>query len=154
LCSEGRREPLPLRAVFRVHDDELFSSGHEGATGLVGTHVLLPCHEIGHIELGFKPEVDKASIGFDAIDEMARQFEASNTATASRFAAVGPIPCAFIISEQGKLKYASRSTSMRDGNAWIQPGLDLPRESFSAKARTRSPMAQCLKLIALLSQLH
>jgi len=84
----------------------------------------------------FKPEVDKAVIGFDAIDEMARRFEASNTATASRFAAVAPIPCAFVISEQGKVKYASRSTSMRDGNAWIQPGVDLPRESFSARARS------------------
>jgi len=84
----------------------------------------------------FKPLADEGAVEMDAIETLAGRFLASVTATGSRFAAVHPDPCAFVLSEQGKVRYASRSDSLRDAYAWIQPRLDLPRGSLSEKARS------------------
>jgi hypothetical protein len=59
-------------------------------------------------------------------------------ATGSRFAAVHSEPCAFVLSEQGKVRYASRSNTLKDAYAWIPPRLDLPRGSLSEKIRSGS----------------
>lgn len=83
----------------------------------------------------FKPVADEAAIEMHCIEELAGRFLASITATGSRFAAVHPAPCAFVLSEQGKVRYASRSNALRDAYAWIQPRLDLPRGSLSEKVR-------------------
>lgn len=81
----------------------------------------------------FRPEADKSSIGLSSIDNLAGQFQASVTATGSRYAAVVSAPVAFVLSEQGKVRYASRSKPLRDAAAWIQPRLDLPEGSLSKK---------------------
>lgn len=83
----------------------------------------------------FKPLVDDAALEMDEIEELAGKFLASFTATGSRFAAVHSEPCTFVLSEQGKVRYASRSNTLKDAHAWIQPRLDLPRGSLSEKAR-------------------
>ena len=56
-------------------------------------------------------------------------------ATGSRFATFSRDLCAFVLSESGKVRYTARSTSLRDANAWIKPGLALPRDSYSARVR-------------------
>jgi hypothetical protein len=89
---------------------------------------LLPYHL-------FKPLVEAAPFGFKAINQLAGQFEASLTATGSRFAAVIDAPCAFVLAEQGKIRYAARSTQLREAKAWIPPGLSLPTESLSGNLR-------------------
>lgn len=78
-------------------------------------------------------------MGFTSVEDLAGRFHASTTATGSRFAAVIGTPCAFVLSEQGKVRYASRSTTLRDANAWIQLRLDIPRGSLSEKVRAGSP---------------
>lgn len=83
----------------------------------------------------FNPLVDKAEIGFAAVDELADRFEASMTATGSRFVAANRAPCAFVLSEAGKVKYAERSKSLREANAWISPRSMLPVGSLSARCR-------------------
>jgi len=83
----------------------------------------------------FNPLVDKAEIGFVAIDELAEKFEASATATGSRFAAANRVPCAFVLSQAGKVKYAERSKSLREARAWISPGSPLPVGSLSARCQ-------------------
>ena len=83
----------------------------------------------------FKPEAEKGLIGLAAVDDLAGRFGASNTATGSRFAAVVSTPCAFVLSEQGKVRYASRSTALREANAWITPRVDIPDGSLSARVR-------------------
>ncbi len=83
----------------------------------------------------FNPLVARAEIGFEAIDALADKFEASITATGSRFAAANELPCAFVISAGGKVKYAERSKSLREANAWISPGSVLPAGSLSARCR-------------------
>ncbi len=48
-------------------------------------------------------------------------------------------PVAFVLSEQGKVRYASRSRQLKDAGAWIAPRLDLPEGSFSKKVRAGAP---------------
>jgi hypothetical protein len=67
------------------------------------------------------------------ITRAAERFEVSVTATGSRYAAVVSAPVAFVLSEQGKVRYASRSKPLRDASAWIPPRLDLPEGSLSKK---------------------
>lgn len=83
----------------------------------------------------FKPLVDKADAGFSAITDLARQFEASLTVTGSRFAVVNRAPCAFVLAEQGKKRYASCSKELRDAKAWIPRGASLPKGSLAEKLR-------------------
>lgn len=81
----------------------------------------------------FKRFVDKVDISLAAIDELAGQFETSTTAAGSRFAAVAGFPCAFVLSEKGAVRYASRSTMLRQGKAWIAPRMALPAGSVCAR---------------------
>jgi hypothetical protein len=82
----------------------------------------------------FKSMADDALIGFAALDDLAESFSASVMATGSRFAAAVDVPCAFVISQERVVRYASRSKSLRDAAAWIAPGTGLPPGSVSAKA--------------------
>jgi Zn-dependent peptidase ImmA (M78 family) len=83
----------------------------------------------------FQPQAEKASISLATIDDLAERFQASVTATGSRYAAVVSTPVAFVLSEQGKVRYASRSNQLKDAYAWVPPRLDLPDGSFSKKVR-------------------
>jgi Zn-dependent peptidase ImmA (M78 family) len=84
----------------------------------------------------FQPEAEKSNISLFTIDELAGRFQASVTATGSRYAAVVSSPVAFVLSEQGKVRYASRSKPLRDAPAWIPPRLDLPERSLSKGVRS------------------
>lgn len=90
--------------------------------------LLLPFHL-------FKSIADKEEISFATLDDLAGLFMASNMATGSRFAAVISAPCVFVLSEQGKVRYASRSTALHEVNAWIPPRTDLPYGSVSERVR-------------------
>lgn len=83
----------------------------------------------------FHPEAEKASIGMSSIDDLAERFQASVTATGSRYAAVVSSPVVFVLSEKGKVRYASRSKLLKDAPAWIAPRLDIPEGSLSKKVR-------------------
>ena len=54
---------------------------------------------------------------------------ASLMSTGSRFATFSRELCAFVLSEGGKVRYSSRSTSLRDAKAWIRSGSDLSKDS-------------------------
>lgn len=86
----------------------------------------------------FKPQVDAAELGLSAIDELAGVFEASTMATGSRFAAFSGSLCAWVLSEQGKVRYCSRSPSLRDAKAWVSAGSMLPDGSLSKRLRAGS----------------
>jgi Zn-dependent peptidase ImmA (M78 family) len=88
--------------------------------------LLLPLHM-------FKPLVDAGHPGFALVESVSRQAEASLMATASRFAAMATIPCAFVLSEGNKIKYSTRSAALRAMNAWIQPRSSLPAGSVTAR---------------------
>jgi hypothetical protein len=83
----------------------------------------------------FKPLEEKVDINLSAVDDLAERFLASSMATGSRFATLVSAPCAFVLSEQGKVRYASRSTALRQANAWILPRMGLPQGSLSERVR-------------------
>lgn len=83
----------------------------------------------------FEPLANEAPVGFAAIDALSARFKASTTATGSRYAAASSTPCAFVLSEAGQVRYASRSKALQDANAWIAPRIDVPSSSVSARAR-------------------
>lgn len=103
-------------------------SPNEVFCDVFAAELLLPIHL-------FKPLVDKADIGLSAIDDLAGQFEASTMSTGSRFATAVGLPCAFVLSEQGKVRHASRSKALREVNAWIPPGTAIPTGSLSERLR-------------------
>ena len=82
----------------------------------------------------FQPLAESSMVSLASVDALAAQFLASTTATGSRYAAVVSTPCAFVISENGKIRYASRSKPLIDERAWIQPGADVPRGTVSQRA--------------------
>ena len=84
----------------------------------------------------FKPLVDKSDIGMAALDDLADQFEVSVMATGSRFANTAAFPCAFVVSEGGKIKYTVMSTSLRAAHAFIARGTLTPSGSVSALQRS------------------
>jgi len=81
----------------------------------------------------FKPLVDEAVIGFKSLTALAGDFQASLTATGSRFAALNQWPCAFVLAERGIIRYASRSLSLKEMSAWIPIGYRVPPSSVAAK---------------------
>lgn len=103
-------------------------SPDEVVCDVFAAELLLPQHL-------FKSLTDKSEIGFAAVGGLAEDFVASVMATGSRFATVLNSPCAFVLSEQGKVRYTSRSTSLRDAGAWITPRSNVPDGSMTAKVR-------------------
>jgi hypothetical protein len=83
----------------------------------------------------FEPLATEAPLGLATIDALAARFMASTTATGSRYAAASSMPCAFVLSEAGQVRYASRSKTLQDASAWIAPRIDVPSGSVSARAR-------------------
>ena len=83
----------------------------------------------------FKPRVDAADMGLAAISELADEFDASLISTGSRFATFSRGLCAFVLAEEGKVRYCARSTSLRSAGAWVKPGSLLPADTLSDRAR-------------------
>jgi hypothetical protein len=83
----------------------------------------------------FKPLVDKSDISLAAVDNLAGRCVASTMATGSRFATFVNAPCAFVLSEQGRVRYTSRSRALREANAWVQPRIALPKGSVCERLR-------------------
>jgi len=83
----------------------------------------------------FKPRVDGADMGLTVISGLADEFDASLISTGSRFATFSRELCAFVLSEGGKVRYCSRSASLRDAKGWIKLGSPLPANSYSARVR-------------------
>jgi hypothetical protein len=83
----------------------------------------------------FKPLVEKSDISLAAIDGFAELAVASNMATGSRFATLVSAPCAFVLAEQGKVRYAARSTALREARAWVPLRASLPEGSVAVRRR-------------------
>jgi len=129
VCHEVAHEALGIAADHSAPGWS-FARRPQGeiACDVFAAELLLP-HKL------FKPRVDAADMGFAAISELAEEFDASLMSTASRFATFSSELCAYVLSENGKVRYCARSTSLRSAKAWIRLGMDLPSDSYSARAR-------------------
>ena len=71
----------------------------------------------------------------ELIQHMADLFGTSFPAAASRFASLSDIPCAFVTMERGAVRYAARSTTLRQAGAWIPPRSGIPAGSVAHRIR-------------------
>lgn len=129
ICHEIGHIVLGLKSE---HKTEPWTAGRplaERLCDLFAAELLLP----GKL---FEPAAEDAPVSLTGIDALAGQFEASVTATGSRYAASVSTPCAFVLSHHGKVVYASRSKAFKDANAFIARHLELPEGSVSARSRT------------------
>ena len=101
-------------------------SPNETLCDVFAAELLLPCHL-------FRPLVEDSEFGFEAIEGLATDFVASLAATGSRFAVVCDRPCAFVLTQNGIIRYASRSTTLRETGGWIRPGQHVPGDSLAAQ---------------------
>ena len=85
---------------------------------------LLPYHF-------FKKDVDDVDVSLDAVKELAEQYKASVTSTASRFAVNCDVLCAFVLMERGKIRYVARSKYLRELKGWIDIGIPIPQGSVA-----------------------
>lgn len=79
------------------------------------------------------PLVEDADIAFESIERLGGEFGASLAATGSRFAELCDRPCAFVLINNGTIRYASRSRSMKDCGAWLDPGSKVPESSLASQ---------------------
>jgi len=86
----------------------------------------------------FQPLAEAAPVCLATIDRLAADFEASVTSTGSRYASVVTTPCAFILSEDGKVRYPARSKTLIDARAWIALRMELPEGTLSYRVRSGS----------------
>ena len=81
----------------------------------------------------FRREVDDSDISMDAVKFLAAAYKASLTATGSRFALNANAPCAFVLSEAGRVRYVSRSKYLNELSGWIGFGSPVPRDSVAGR---------------------
>ena len=96
---------------------------------IFAAELLLPHHL-------FVPLIDPDIVSFAVLDDLATRFQASVSATGSRFSSSTHMACAFVFSDSGKVRYASRSKSLREMKAWIPLGMPVPSKSASHLVRS------------------
>jgi len=101
----------------------------EVACDVFAAELLLP-HRL------FKPRVDASEMGISAVSDLAEEFDASLISTGSRFATFSREMCAFVLSEEGQVRYSARSPQLRDAKGWVKSGMRLPDGSYSARLRS------------------
>ncbi len=79
----------------------------------------------------FAKEVADTNISLDAVKSLAAEYKASLTTTGSRFAANTIEPCAFVLSEDGWIRYVSRSKYLRELKGWIEFNIPVPEGSVA-----------------------
>ncbi|MBI3768652.1 MAG: hypothetical protein HY271_09180 [Deltaproteobacteria bacterium] len=62
-----------------------------------------------------------------------RQVLLNLDALKTSLAAVCDRPCAFVLTQNGTIRYASRSKSLRECGGWIRPGQKVPDASLAAQ---------------------
>lgn len=84
----------------------------------------------------------------ELIEHMATSFRISFPAAGSRFACLTDMPCAFVTMEHGVVRYAARSMSLRQANAWIPPRSPIPPGSVSHQLRAAGASAMDTEEVA------
>ena len=79
----------------------------------------------------FAKEVADTDISLDAVKSLAAEYKASLTTTASRFAVNANEPCAFVLSEDGSIRYVSRSKHLIELKGWIDFNVLVPEGSVA-----------------------
>ena len=81
----------------------------------------------------FASQVADTDISLDAVKSLAKEYKASLTATASRFALNANEPCAFVLSEDRRIRYVSQSKYLRQLKGWINANAAVPQGSVAQR---------------------
>jgi Zn-dependent peptidase ImmA (M78 family) len=79
--------------------------------------------------------VPKDEPSVEIIEYMAAKFCTSFPAAASRYATLADRPCAYVTMDRGLVRYAARSTSLRQVGAWIPAKSPIPPGSVAYRLR-------------------
>lgn len=81
-----------------------------------------------------KPITQSMEFTAATIATLADRFEASKPCVASRFAGASSAPLAYVVAEDGTIKYPVCSPSLRDSGVWLLKDVPLPRASAATRA--------------------
>jgi len=83
-----------------------------------------------------RKDLKDATADFAFVDQIAAKYQASLACAASRVATNAAFACAYVLSQDGHVRFATYSTSMRESRFWISLGVAVPIASVTG---------QCLK---------
>jgi len=121
LNLKSSHEEIPSYSIAKRHPNEI-------CCDTFAADLLMPYKQW----LANLPSKDPS---LEVIKQMAKFFKTSFPATASRFATLSPLPCAFVTMERGGVRYTARSASLRQVRAWISAGSVIPKGSIANKLR-------------------
>lgn len=121
LDLESSHEDVPSWSYAKRHPNEI-------ACDTFAAELLMPYQK-------WLSLVPKEEPSLELIQRMAYLFGTSFPAAASRFACLSDMPCAFVTMERGAVRYAARSTSLRQAGAWISPKSIIPVGSVAHRLR-------------------
>lgn len=121
LDLKSSHEEVPSWSYAKWHPNEI-------ACDIFASELLMPYQQ-------WLSLVPKEEPSLDLIQRMAELFGTSFPAAASRFACLSDIPCAFVTMERGTVRYAARSTVLRQAGAWILPRSIIPVGSVTHRIR-------------------
>jgi hypothetical protein len=81
-----------------------------------------------------QPLAEEADFTLGYLAELAETFQASRSCVASRFAQASAAHLAFVVAEEGVIKYSVVSKALKDARLWISKGIPLPKSSAAARA--------------------
>jgi len=122
LNLKSSHEEVPSWSYAKRHPNEI-------ACDSFAAELLMPVQQ-------WRSLVPKEEPSLDLIQRMAGLFGTSFPAAASRFACLSDMPCAFVTIERGAVRYAARSTSLRQVGAWISPKSIIPIGSVAHRLRS------------------
>lgn len=117
LGLESSHDEVPSWSYAKRHPNEI-------ACDTFAAELLMPYQQ-------WLSAVPKEEPSLDLIQHMADLFGTSFPAAASRFASLSDMPCAFVTMERGAVRYAARSTALRQVGAWIPPRSVIPAGSVA-----------------------
>lgn len=122
---------LPSKHGEKVPADELerFTGRHqeEISCDIFAAECLVPWEMI-------QPLTEEKDFTLEHLAELADHFQASRSCTASRFSQASDGHVAFVVAEDGVVKYSIGSKALRDARVWITKGIPLPQNSAAANA--------------------
>lgn len=122
LDLESSHEEVPSWSYAKRHPNEI-------ACDAFAAELLMPYQR-------WLSVVPKEEPSLELIQHMADLFGTSFPAAASRFASLSDVPCTFVTMERGAVRYAVRSTSLRQAGAWISPKSVIPVDSVAHRVRS------------------
>ncbi|MEQ9745433.1 ImmA/IrrE family metallo-endopeptidase [Pectobacterium actinidiae] len=122
LDLESSHEEVPSWSYAKRHPNEI-------ACDTFAAELLMPYQE-------WLAVVPREEPSLELIQHMADLFGTSFPAAASRFASLSDMPCAFVTMERGAVRYAARSTSLRQVKAWISSRSVIPVGSVAYRIRS------------------